>query len=382
MVIWNFRCIVSAAYKAAPQRPTSTIATQHSARRRDLRRAVGVKCSQNFPQTWYHEDSNSPHELLEIYRQRQSQCPSSGEGRLGTVYLVGTGPGDPGLLTLKAIRVLQTADVVFYDRLVSEDILRLTNPGALMIYVGKQQSYHTRSQGEIHELLKSFATDVGATVVRLKGGDPYIFGRGGEEMEYLMDRGVTVRCIPGITAASGISAELGIPLTHRGFATSVRFLTGHAREGGEQDVDDVLCTSVDDHTTLVIYMGLSTLNNTSKQLIHKGLDPKTPCAAIERGTTPDQRVVWATLDNLAEEVEGAQLKSPTLIVIGKVVSVAPGWKVAMATGSYHDRPEAQVLPLPQTDGLYVVDEGFRMEIPEKAPELTHPKRKPCSSRDD
>lgn len=359
MKFWNFQPVSSTEYRTIPGRPTLFGTERRLSKRRLVWRAAKINCSQNSTQTWYQEDSNSAQELLELYqqrqRQRQRQGPSSDEERLGTVYLVGTGPGDPGLLTLKALRVLQTADVIFYDRLVSEDILRLTNPGALMIYVGKRQSYHTRSQGEIHELLKSFATDAGASVVRLKGGDPYIFGRGGEEMEYLMERGVRVRCIPGITAASGISAELGIPLTHRGFATSVRFLTGHAREGGEQDIDDVLSTSVDEHTTIVIYMGLSTLSDTSRQLIYKGLDPKTPCAAIERGTTPDQRVVWATLDFLAQEVDRAQLKSPTLIVIGKVVSVAPGWKLAMATGTYEDRPEAQILPLPQTDQIFGSD---------------------------
>ncbi|KAK9850443.1 hypothetical protein WJX84_011166 [Apatococcus fuscideae] len=159
--------------------------------------------------------------LLQLLRARQSspaECP-------GEVYLVGTGPGDPGLLTLKAVQLLQTADVVLYDRLVSTDILKLIHNGARMVYVGKESSFHTRTQDEIHELLCQFAQEH-VTVVRLKGGDPYVFGRGGEELQYLEERGVQVHCIPGITAASGISAELGIPLTHRGMATSVRFLTG------------------------------------------------------------------------------------------------------------------------------------------------------------
>ncbi len=158
-------------------------------------------------------------------------------GKPGAVYLVGTGPGDPGLLTLRAVQLMQTADVVMYDRLVSEDILELVHPGALMVYVGKQRGFHTRTQEEIQELLGFFAGE-GATVVRLKGGDPFVFGRGGEEVQHLGALGVSVHVVPGITAAAGIAAELGIPLTHRGLATSVRFLTGHSREGGEDQLDD------------------------------------------------------------------------------------------------------------------------------------------------
>ncbi|KAK9809220.1 hypothetical protein WJX72_011559 [[Myrmecia] bisecta] len=164
--------------------------------------------------------------------------PLRSEGRNGgpgEVFLVGTGPGDPGLLTLWAVRMMQTADVVLYDRLVSPDILRMVHSGARMIYVGKEKGFHTRTQDEIHALLYHFAEE-GATVLRLKGGDPYVFGRGGEEVQYLEARGIHTHCIPGITAASGICAEFGIPLTHRGVATSVRFLTGHSQE--ERPVPD------------------------------------------------------------------------------------------------------------------------------------------------
>ena len=270
------------------------------------------------------------------------------------MYLVGTGPGDPGLLTLKAVRLMQTAHVVLYDRLVSEDILRLVNPGALMVYVGKQRSYHTRTQPEIHELLRTFAAEAGATVVRLKGGDPFVFGRGGEEAEYLQQRGVAVHCVPGITAAAGISAELGIPLTHRGLATSVRFLTGHAREGGQAALDEAVATAVDPHTTLVVYMGLSTLRRLSRELTDGGIDPETPAAAIERGTTVEQRIVWATLGSLADETDAAALESPTLVVIGKVVALALGWQRAHRNGVSLEVPGAHHLPLPVLPGLVPV----------------------------
>eukprot|EP00891_Asterochloris_glomerata_P004323 jgi/Astpho2/4323/Aster-07412 len=243
----------------------------------------------------------------------------------GVVHLVGTGPGDPGLLTLRALQLMQTADVVLYDRLVSPDILRLVHNSARMVYVGKQRGYHTRTQTEIHELLCQFAEE-GSTVVRLKGGDPYIFGRGGEEVHYLSQRGIQVHVVPGITAASGICAELGIPLTHRGLATSVRYLTGHAQEGGEAQLDSTMAACADPDTTLVVYMGLATLPALTQNLTAAGLPPGTPAVAVERGTTPQQRTVFAPLDHLLDDVAQAQLQSPTLIVIGEVVRLAPGWQ--------------------------------------------------------
>jgi uroporphyrin-III C-methyltransferase len=307
-------------------------------------------------QNWYQEDGSSGETLLQLFREKQPEIESI-KGP-GAVYLVGTGPGDPGLLTLKAVRLMQTAHVVLYDRLVSEDILRLVNPGALMVYVGKQRSYHTRTQQEIHELLRTFAADAGATVVRLKGGDPFVFGRGGEEAEYLQHRGVSVFCVPGITAAAGISAELGIPLTHRGLATSVRFLTGHAREGGQAALDEAIATAVDPHTTLVVYMGLATLRRLVTELTEGGIDGATPAAAIERGTTPEQRIVWSTLDQLAEEADAATLQSPTLIIIGKVVALALGWQQAQVTGKSLQVPGAHHLPLPVLPGVVPVPEDL------------------------
>jgi len=227
--------------------------------------------------------------------------------------------------------LMQSADVVLYDRLVSNDILQLVHPGARMVYVGKQQGFHTRTQDQIQELLEQFA-DSGSTVLRLKGGDPYVFGRGGEEVDFLREKGITVHCVPGITAASGISAELGIPLTHRGVATSVRFLTGHSREGGREELDEAVAKSVDPKATLVVYMGLQTMPCLTAKLVEGGLDAKTPSVAVERGTTRDQRVIFSHLEDLPTASQEAGLKSPTLIIIGDVVALAPGWKAWVKTG--------------------------------------------------
>jgi len=241
----------------------------------------------------------------------------------GKVALVGTGPGDPELLTLKAVRAIEAADLVLYDRLVSNEVLDLVGDDARLLYVGKTAGYHSRTQEEIHELLLSFA-EAGANVVRLKGGDPLVFGRGGEEMDFLQQQGIRVEVIPGITSASGIAAELGIPLTHRGVATSVRFLTGHSRNGGTDPLF-VAENAADPDTTLVVYMGLSTLPSLAPKLMKHGLPPNTPAVAVERGTTPQQRMVFATLKDLVDEVHSADLVSPTLIIIGKVVALSPFW---------------------------------------------------------
>ncbi|KAK9808403.1 hypothetical protein WJX73_000995 [Symbiochloris irregularis] len=267
--------------------------------------------------------------LLSLLRKKQRLQDGPGE-----VHLVGTGPGDAELLTLRAVRLMQSAEVVLYDRLVSHEILDLVHKDATMVYVGKEKGFHTRTQTEIHELLCSFAQQ-GKTVLRLKGGDPYIFGRGGEEVEYLQHRGITVHCVPGISAASGISADLGIPLTHRGSATSVRFVTGHLRKEAESLPEAEFMmpgAPADPHTTLVVYMGLSTLPTWSQQLQAAGLDPDTPAAAIERGTTPQQRAVYSPLAQLATEAERHGLKSPTLVIVGPVVGLAPGWAAAQALG--------------------------------------------------
>ncbi|XP_008786082.2 siroheme synthase-like [Phoenix dactylifera] len=263
--------------------------------------------------------------LLEALRAARRAEVGGGGGRSGpgSVSLVGTGPGDPELLTLKAVRAIEQADLVLYDRLVSNDVLGFVRADAKMLYVGKTAGYHSRTQEEIHELLLSFA-EAGANVVRLKGGDPLVFGRGGEEMDFLQKQGIQVKVIPGITSASGIAAELGIPLTHRGVANSVRFLTGHSRNGG-MDPLYVEENAADPDSTLVVYMGLSTLQALASKLMNHGLPPDTPAVAVERGTTPQQRMVFAELKDIVYEVKLADLVSPTLIIIGRVVALSPLW---------------------------------------------------------
>ncbi|KAI5062666.1 hypothetical protein GOP47_0023205 [Adiantum capillus-veneris] len=200
----------------------------------------------------------------------------------------------------------------------------------------------TISQDEIHQLLLSFA-EAGATVLRLKGGDPLVFGRGGEEMDFLQQQGVQVRVVPGITAASGIAAELGIPLTHRGAANSVRFLTGHSRKGG---IDPLFIQdqAADPDSTLVVYMGLSTLPSLAARLISRGLPADTPAAAVERGTTAYQRTVFAELHELPSEVAAAKLESPTLIFIGQVVALSPSWPGAAAKQEPATMPATSLPP--------------------------------------
>lgn len=262
--------------------------------------------------------------LLQVLKEKRENEGGIGNRGPGNVFLVGTGPGDPELLTIKALRIIQSADLLLYDRLVSNDVLDLVSPDARLLYVGKTAGYHSRTQEEIHELLLSFA-EAGATVVRLKGGDPLVFGRGGEEMDFLQRQGIAVKIIPGITSASGIAAELGIPLTHRGVANSVRFLTGHSRKGGTDPLF-VAESTADPDSTLVVYMGLSTLPSLASKLMCHGLPPNTPAVAVERGTTPQQRMVFAELKDLAKEISLHQLVSPTLIMIGKVVALSPLWK--------------------------------------------------------
>ncbi|KAM3350094.1 hypothetical protein ACQJBY_022722 [Aegilops geniculata] len=282
--------------------------------------------------------------LLEALRASRGKGleGEGGGGGPGRVALVGTGPGDPELLTLKAVRAIEAADLVLYDRLVSNEVLDLVADGARLLYVGKTAGYHSRTQEEIHELLLSFA-EAGANVVRLKGGDPLVFGRGGEEMDFLQQQGIKVEVIPGITSASGIAAELGIPLTHRGVATSVRFLTGHSRNGGTDPLH-VAENAADPDTTLVVYMGLSTLPSLAPKLMKHGLPPDTPAVAVERGTTPQQRMVFAMLKDLVNEVHSAALVSPTLIIIGKVVALSPLW----VESSEHDAPNNENSSQPST----------------------------------
>lgn len=232
----------------------------------------------------------------------------------GEVVLVGAGPGDPGLLTLKGLQQIQQADVVVYDRLVSDDIMNLVRRDADRVFVGKRAGYHCVPQEEINQILLREAQQ-GKRVVRLKGGDPFIFGRGGEELETLCHAGVPFSVVPGITAASGCSAYSGIPLTHRDYAQSVRLVTGHLKTGGELDWENLAA----EKQTLVFYMGLNQAATIQQKLIEHGMEVDMPVALVENGTSVKQRVVSGVLTQLGELAQ--QVESPALIIVGRVVGL-------------------------------------------------------------
>ena len=236
------------------------------------------------------------------------------------VSLVGAGPGDPELLTLKGYARIQGADVVVYDRLVSAAILDLVPPGTSRIFAGKAANHHRMPQDEINDTLVRLARG-GRRVVRLKGGDPFIFGRGSEEAQHLARNGIPFEIVPGITAASGCAAYAGIPLTHRGISESIIFVTGQLRDGSLAHVDWESVRR--GATTLVIYMGLANIERICRELIDSGLPPTTPAAVIENGTLPDQRTVHATIAALPDRARAVSLRAPSLFVIGGVVDLAP-----------------------------------------------------------
>ncbi|MDZ7923199.1 MAG: siroheme synthase CysG [Marinagarivorans sp.] len=248
---------------------------------------------------------------------------SARDNTQGEVYLVGAGPGDPDLLTFKALRLMQQAEVVLYDRLVSEPILEMVRRDADRIFVGKKRADHALPQQDINQLLVDLAKQ-GKRVLRLKGGDPFIFGRGGEEIELLAENGINFQVVPGITAASGCAAYSGIPLTHRDHAQSVRFVTGHLKEGSCNLPFQEMTSS---NQTLVFYMGLVSLPEICKQLIACGKAPNTPAALIERGTTPDHKVHIGDITSLPKLVKNTEIHAPTLLIIGSVVSLHSklGW---------------------------------------------------------
>ncbi|AVP82708.1 siroheme synthase CysG [Aeromonas hydrophila] len=275
-------------------------------RRRFWERLLGAD---RLGQALARGDSASANQLADSLFADESQTG-------GEVVLVGAGPGDPGLLTLHALRQMQQADVVVYDRLVSYEVMALVRRDAKRIFVGKQAGNHCVPQEGINQLLLDEAKK-GQRVVRLKGGDPFIFGRGGEELETLVGSGIGFQVVPGITAASGCAAYAGIPLTHRDHAQSVRFVTAHGK-GGAQDLDWPLLAK--DKQTLVFYMGLSSCATIREQLLTHGKAGDTPVALIERGTQPSQRVIRGTLDQLPELAVGVE--SPALIMVGSVVTLA------------------------------------------------------------
>ncbi len=233
----------------------------------------------------------------------------------GEVFLVGTGPGDPDLLTVKALRLIREAEVVLYDNLVSDEIMALVPATAERIYVGKKRADHAMRQEAINELLVSLA-HMGRRVLRLKAGDPFVFGRGGEEIETLGANGVRFEVVPGITAALGAASYAGIPLTHRDHAQSCVFVTGNTQDGA-LNVD--WAAIVRPRQTVVIYMGFQNLDELCRELVSHGLAPSTPAAMVQQATTASQRVVCADLATLAERAHEAGLKPPTLIIVGEVV---------------------------------------------------------------
>lgn len=236
---------------------------------------------------------------------------------VGEVYLVGGGPGDPDLLTFRALRLMQQADVVLYDRLVAPQIVNLCRRDAEKIYVGKARDKHLVPQGDINALLIKLAKE-GKRVCRLKGGDPFIFGRGGEEIDQLAEQGIPFQVVPGITAASGCASYAGIPLTHRDYSQSVRFITGHLKDGAP---DLNWHGLIQDRETLVFYMGLIGLEKICSSLIAHGMSADMPIALVEKGTTSQQRVITATLATMHDKIKSSDVHAPTLIIVGQVVKL-------------------------------------------------------------
>jgi uroporphyrin-III C-methyltransferase/precorrin-2 dehydrogenase/sirohydrochlorin ferrochelatase len=235
----------------------------------------------------------------------------------GCVWLVGAGPGDVDLLTLRAIRAIEAADIIFCDRLVGSGVLQLVRPGTSIVYVGKSRGEHSVPQEDIHRQLIEAACQ-GQAVVRLKGGDPFIFGRGGEELEALRSSGIRVEVVPGISAALGCAASAQIPLTHRAVGRSVTFVTGHAALGVEPDLDwPALATA---RHTVVVYMGVGTGDVIARRLITAGRDPRTPVAVIENGTRSNEIRAYGRLEGLSELIQERGIQGPALLIIGEVAA--------------------------------------------------------------
>jgi uroporphyrin-III C-methyltransferase/precorrin-2 dehydrogenase/sirohydrochlorin ferrochelatase len=270
-------------------------------------------------------------ELLDRSKSAQPAC--------GRVLLVGAGPGDPELLTLKAVRALKSADVILHDHLIGEGVLEYARREAQIVCVGKKKGRHCKSQAEINALIVSFALE-GKTVVRLKGGDPFVFGRGGEEVDVLRSSGIPIEVVPGITAATAAAAILQIPLTHRGVSRSVTFISGHAAGDGRPDFDQIdfraLAAS---NSTLAVYMGVATAGILAATMLASGWSPATPVIAVERASLANERRVATTLDVLAEDPSRLQLEGPALLICGEVASLLPAGAIEqLRSKRSHTRP--------------------------------------------
>ncbi|WP_027410742.1 uroporphyrinogen-III C-methyltransferase [Anoxybacillus tepidamans] len=237
---------------------------------------------------------------------------------MGKVYLVGAGPGDPELITVKGLNCIKKADVILYDRLINEELLTYAKQNAELIFCGKLPGYHTMQQETINRFLVHHAKK-GKIVVRLKGGDPFVFGRGGEEAEALVKHGIEFEVVPGITSGIAAAAYAGIPVTHRHFSSSIAFITGHRREGSSEEMKwESLAKGID---TLAIYMGVKNLPYIREQLLKHGKPPSTPVAVIQWGTLYEQRTVTATLETIVETIQQKQIENPSMIIIGEVVAL-------------------------------------------------------------
>ena len=299
----------------------------------------------------------------------------------GKVWLVGAGPGDIGLFTLKGMEILSQADVVVYDSLVGQGVLAKIPPSARLINVGKRADRHTMKQEQINQVLLEEAQK-GYRVVRLKGGDPFLFGRGGEELELLTANGIPYEVVPGVTSSIAVPAYNGIPVTHRDFCSSVHIITGHRRAGREYDID--FQALVNTRGTLVFLMGIAALNDICQGLLDAGMDPKMPAAVLQKGTTSDQKRVVATVATLKEEVERQGIETPAIIVVGRVCQLSEefgwyerlplaGWKVLVTrpkgrssrTADELRRKGAEVLELPSIRTVPLEDQSRLHQALEK-----------------
>ena len=275
-------------------------------------------CGKLFPAVMSRRYGRHPAPAVPSVSQAASHATAPFDLPPGSVALVGAGPGDPGLLTLHALRALEAAEVILYDRLVGAGVLALANPAALQVEVGKSAGNHSMPQEDIHALMLRHAR-AGLRVVRLKGGDPFVFGRGGEELEFLRAHGISFRVVPGITAAVACAAYAGIPLTHREHAQSVRLLTAHCSDSVDTLDWEALAQ---ERQTLAVYMGVAGLEQLRTRLLAAGRSPGTPFALVENGSRPEQRVVAGTLDSLVEEARAHAVASPALLILGEVAGLA------------------------------------------------------------